>query len=49
MIDPLHIARRAMAALHSRQEGAIGWLIIGILVGVGLVVFAIIKFLIPGE
>jgi len=40
---------RRIADLRWREEGAIGWLIIGILVGVGLVVFGIIKFLIPGE
>lgn len=39
----------AASSLRRREEGAIGWLIIGILVGVGLVVFGIIKFLIPGE
>ena len=37
------------AALRTREEGAVGWLVIGILVGVALVVFGIIKFLIPGE
>jgi hypothetical protein len=33
------------------EEGAvaIGWLLLGIVIGVVLVVFAIIKFLIPGE
>ena len=40
---------RAATSLRRQEEGAIGWLIIGILVGVGLVVFGIIKFLIPGE
>jgi hypothetical protein len=40
---------QAATSLRRREEGAIGWLIIGILVGVGLVVFGIIKFLIPGE
>jgi hypothetical protein len=34
-----------------REEGAvaIGWLLLGIVIGVALVIFAIIKFLIPGE
>jgi hypothetical protein len=33
-----------------RQDGvAIVWLILGILIGVGLVIFGIIKFLIPGD
>jgi hypothetical protein len=31
------------------ERGAVGWLVIGIVVGVLLVVFGIIKFLIPGE
>ncbi len=37
-------------ALSRDEDGlAIGWLVLGILVGAALVVFAIIKFLIPGE
>ena len=36
------------AALRTWEEGAVGWLVIGILIGVALVVFGIIKFLIPG-
>ena len=44
-----HLFVRAAAAVRAREEGAIGWLIVGILVGVGLVAFGIIKFLIPGE
>ncbi len=43
-----HLLRR-VGELRGREEGAVGWLIIGILVGAGLVVFGIIKFLIPGE
>jgi hypothetical protein len=39
----------ASSSLRRLEEGAIGWLAIGILVGIGLVVFGIIKFLIPGE
>ena len=31
------------------ERGAIGWLVIGILAGAALVVFGIIKFLIPGD
>ena len=31
------------------ERGAIGWLVIGIIVGALLVVFGIIKFLIPGD
>ncbi|HYH28177.1 MAG TPA: hypothetical protein VEA19_05325 [Actinomycetota bacterium] len=33
----------------SDERGAAGWLIVGILIGIGLVVFGIIKFLIPGD
>ena len=40
---------RLSTVLRTREEGAVGWLVIGILVGIGLVVFGIIKFLIPGE
>ena len=36
-------------SVWNREEGAVGWLIIGILVGAALIVFGIIKFLIPGE
>ena len=40
-----------LAATHREEEGAvaIGWLALGIVIGVALVIFAIIKFLIPGE
>ncbi|MEX0834182.1 MAG: hypothetical protein WD276_09995 [Actinomycetota bacterium] len=31
------------------QSGAVGWLIVGVLLGIVLIVFLIIKFLIPGE
>ncbi len=33
----------------SGERGAIGWLTIGIIIGVLLVIGGIIKFLIPGE
>ncbi len=51
MVDPTYLARRVAAAVHAREEGAvpIAWLVIGILIGAALVVFGIIKFLIPGE
>jgi len=32
-----------------KDEGAIGALVIGVVIGVLLVIFGIIKFLIPGE
>jgi MFS superfamily sulfate permease-like transporter len=39
-----------IARLYPREEtGAIGALVVGIIVGVLLVIFGIIKFLIPGE
>lgn len=31
------------------QRGAVGWLIVGVLLGIVLIVVLIIKFLIPGE
>lgn len=34
---------------HVDERGAIGWLTIGIIIGVLLVIGGIIKFLIPGE
>ncbi len=49
MKTPWSMFRDAASSLRRLEEGAIGWLIIGILVGVGLVVFGIIKFVIPGE
>ena len=45
----LHLLNEAIASLHRREDGAIGWLVVGILIGVALVIFGIIKFLIPGE
>ncbi len=41
--------RRAARAVWTHEDGAAGWLIVGIVIGAALVVFAIIKFLIPGE
>ncbi|HEV3474645.1 MAG TPA: hypothetical protein VG602_04705 [Actinomycetota bacterium] len=43
------LALRAATFVRREEGAAIGWLIIGILLGIGLVVFAVIKFLIPGE
>ncbi|HEX2031096.1 MAG TPA: hypothetical protein VHL78_06825 [Actinomycetota bacterium] len=42
----LDLGRRL--SLH-REDGAIGWVVLGIVIGIGLIVFAIIKFLIPGD
>ncbi|HZA60502.1 MAG TPA: hypothetical protein VE754_02330 [Actinomycetota bacterium] len=33
----------------NREDGAIGVLLIGIIIGIALVIFGIIKFLIPGD
>jgi hypothetical protein len=41
-----HLSRRLDAP---GERGAVGWLTLGIIIGVILVVFGIIKFLIPGE
>lgn len=42
--------QRVAGLIRRAEEGiAVGWLLLGILIGVGLVIFAIIKFLIPGE
>ena len=41
--------RRTARAFWTGEEGAAGWLILGIVIGAAVVVFAIIKFLIPGE
>lgn len=40
-----------LTPVHRDEHGAvaIGWLALGIVIGVALVIFAIIKFLIPGE
>ena len=35
--------------LASEERGAVGWLLVGIILGVLLIIFAIIKFLIPGD
>ncbi|HVL89631.1 MAG TPA: hypothetical protein VM841_05275 [Actinomycetota bacterium] len=42
---------RALATFVSRRDerGAVGALILGIVIGIGLVVFGIIKLLIPGD
>ena len=33
----------AASSLRRREEGAIGWLILGVLVGIGLVLFGVYK------
>jgi len=38
-----------IGVFRARETGAIGMLVLGIVVGVVLVIFGIIKFLIPGE
>lgn len=43
------LALRAWARVSTQDDGAAGMLVVGILIGVGLVIFGIIKFLIPGE
>jgi hypothetical protein len=35
--------RGAASSLRRREEGAIGWLLIGVLVGIGLVIFGVYK------
>ena len=34
---------RAATSLRRQEEGAIGWLILGVLVGIGLVIFGVYK------
>ncbi len=42
--------RRTWSTVRRTEQGvAVGWLVVGILIGAALVVFGIIKFLIPGE
>ena len=45
----LELLQHASILLRRDERGAIGWLVVGILLGIALVVFGIIKFLIPGE
>ena len=45
----LQLLQYTWTRLLRDQQGAVGWLVVGILLGVALVVFGIIKFLIPGE
>ena len=49
MQTPVVVQWLASRIVPSEERGAIGWLTIGIIVGVLLVVGGIIKFLIPGE
>ncbi|MFN2590482.1 MAG: hypothetical protein ABR518_06905 [Actinomycetota bacterium] len=42
-------AAHALWRRRSHEQGAVGWVILGIVIGIGIVIFAIIKFLIPGE
>lgn len=42
-------AARLGARWGRQDDGAVGAMVIGIVIGVALVVFGIIKFLIPGE
>ncbi|MEX2458631.1 MAG: hypothetical protein WD770_06560 [Actinomycetota bacterium] len=49
MLDFVQTLLGRIGARLDEERGAIGWLVIGIIIGIGLVVFGIIKFLIPGE
>ena len=40
---------RAAGRRFMEERGAVGWLVVGIVIGVALVIFGIIKFLIPGD
>ena len=49
-MQTLDLVQQLLGAIRSPDErGAVGWLTIGIIIGVLLVVGGIIKFLIPGE
>ncbi len=48
MIDLLRVLTD-LPAITRQERGAVGALIIGIIIGAILVIFGIIKFLIPGE
>jgi hypothetical protein len=49
-MDMLRVLQESLRGLDLRGErGAIGWLTLGIIIGVILVIAGIIKFLIPGE
>jgi NhaP-type Na+/H+ or K+/H+ antiporter len=49
------MVRMLLAQIHHlvprlrRQEGAVGWLVIGVIIGAILVVGLIVKLLIPGD
>ena len=45
----LELLQHAWTLFRRDERGAIGWLVVGIIVGVLLVVFGIIKFVIPGD
>lgn len=48
-MQTLELVRRVTQVPYTNERGAVGWLTLGIIIGVLLVVFGIIKFLIPGE
>lgn len=45
----LDFVTRMKAHQRGRDEGSVGALVIGVIIGIGLVVFGVVKFLIPGE
>ena len=45
----LDFVSRMHAHRRGRDGGAVGTLVIGVIIGIALVVFGVIKFLIPGE
>lgn len=45
----LDFVTRMRAHHHGRDQGSVGALVVGVIIGIGLVVFGVIKFLIPGE
>ena len=38
-----------LGRLHRQERGAVGWLIIGVLIGMVLVVILIVQLIIPGD
>jgi len=45
----LDFISRMQAHQRGRDQGSVGALVVGVIIGIGLVVFGIVKFLIPGE
>lgn len=51
-MSTLQMMTERLGALWARRDeetGALGWLILGVLIGIGLVIYLIVSLIVPGD